>query len=423
MLMDNNKIQSQVRVAIIGMGAMGKGLLYQCHITSGIECVAIADIKPERAIDCAKWLKCNYRVAHNSKEVAATIDKGMIAVCEEGYLLACASGIDVVIEASNSVISAGMYSETALENHKHLIMMNAEADLIFGPYLLHLSKQNDVVYTSCDGDQHGVIKHLVDDLKLWGLELIMAGNIKGFLDRYSNPTKIIPEADKRHLDYKMATAYTDGTKLSIEMALVANGLGLYTFLPGMQGPRANHVNDIFNLYDFASLWKEEKPVVDYILGAEPGGGVFAIGYCDNDYQKSMLAYYKMGQGPFYLFYRPYHLCHIEAMSCIINAALNKRTLLQPVYGFRTNVYTYAKRDLRIGEKLDGIGGYNCYGLIENCTDENNSALPVCLAEDLVLKYDRAKDEKIYLSDVSYDSKRFDFVAYSKAEEQSRRGAK
>lgn len=421
--MNNNKIQNNVRVAIIGMGAMGKGLFYQCRITPGIECVAIADIKIERAIDCAKWLKRDYRVAHNPEEVAVTIGKGMIAVCEDGNLPASALGVDVVIEASNSTIPAGIFSVTALEHCKHLIMMNAEADLIFGPYLLHLSRQNDVVYTSCDGDQHGVIKRLVDDMKLWGLELVMAGNIKGFLDRYSNPTKIIPEADKRHLDYKMATAYTDGTKLCIEMALVANGLGLSTYIPGMQGPCANHVNDVFRLYDFASLWKEKKPIVDYILGAEPGGGVFAIGYCDNDYQQSMLDYYKMGQGPFYLFYRPYHLCHVEAMSCIIAAVVDKGSLLQPTYGFRTNVYAYAKRDLVKGDILDGIGGYNCYGLIENCTDENDAALPICLAEDLILQCDRRKDEKIYLHDLRYDSRRFDFVTYQRALEQSRSGDK
>ena len=136
---------------------------------------------------------------------------------------------------------AGEFAIYALAERKHLVLMNAEIDLIYGPYLLELAQRRGVTYTSCDGDQHGVIKRLVDDLRLWGFQLVMAGNIKGFLDRYSNPKKIVPEADKRNLDYKMATAFTDGTKLNIEMALVANALGLRVHKPGMHGPDAGNV--------------------------------------------------------------------------------------------------------------------------------------------------------------------------------------
>lgn len=418
-----NQGNDDVKVAIIGMGAMGKGLFYQCHITPGIECVAIADIDLKRAIACAQWLNKEYRVTQSLRAVHETIRWGMLAVCEDGDLLARCSFADALIESSNSIMPGGQFSITALEHQKHLILMNSEIDLIFGPYLLHLAQNNNVIYTSCDGDQHAVIKRLIEDLQLWGFELVMAGNIKGFLDRYSDPQKIIPEADKRNLDYKMATAYTDGSKLCIEMALVANAYNLGTRVPGMCGPRANHVREVFSLFDFPTLWQDRQPCVDYILGAEPDGGVFAVGYCDNAYQQAMLSYYKMGQGPFYLFYRPYHLCHVEAMASIIDAARHKRSLLQPNYGFRTNVYAYAKRDLRLGEKLDGLGGFDCYGLIENCVrDDDNPGLPLCLAEGLTLKCERRKDEKICLSDVHYDEKRFDFVIFNKAMELSKRGS-
>jgi len=183
----------------------------------------------------------------------------------------------------------------------------------------------------------------------------------------------------------------------------------------MHGPRARHVRDVFSLFDIETLWKKGMPLVDYILGAEPDGGVFAIGYCDNTYQKKMLRYYKMGEGPFYLFYRHYHLCHIEAMSSIAEACLYDKSLLKPLFGLRTNVFAYAKRNLLEGEKLDGIGGYACYGLIENCRPEGMpSGLPICLAEDVTLRRDIAKDEKILMSDVTYDPGRFDFEMYSKA---------
>ncbi len=313
------------------------------------------------------------------------------------------------------VRAAAGYAARALEFQKHLVLMNAEIDLIFGPYLLDLATKKGVVYTSCDGDQHIVIKRLIDDIRLWGFELVMAGNIKGFLDRYANPETIASEADKRHLDYRMCASYTDGTKLNIEMALIANAANLSTLTPGMKGPRANSVDEVFHYFDFHALWKNGQPWVDYLLGAEPNGGVFVVGYCDNEYQKTMLRYYKMGNGPFYLFYRPYHLCHVEAITSIAKAFLDKRSFLQPTFGFRTNVYSYANRTLHKGEELDGIGGYTSYGLIENqARNDSNPGLPICLADKVRLKRDVAKDEKILLNDVGYDSTSFEFDLYSKA---------
>jgi predicted homoserine dehydrogenase-like protein len=403
-----------IRVGIIGAGAMGKGLFYQCHITSGFECVALADIRQERAVACAEWLKRNYCQVDNLVAANHAIDSGQLAICENGNLVTNCDQVDVVIEASSSIIEAGKFAVSALTNRKHLVLMNSEIDLIFGPYLLELAQKHGVIYTSCDGDQHGVIKRLVDKMMLWGFDLVMVGNIKGFLDRYSNPTKIIPEAEKRNLDYRMATAYTDGTKLNIEMALVSNALGISTLTPGMLGPKAEDVHQVFQLYDFETLWAERQQFADYILGAEPGGGVFAIGYCDNEYQQYMLNYYKMGKGPFYLFYRPYHLCHIEALECVANAVHYHKPLLQPTAGFRTNVYAYAKRDLRHGEKLDGIGGYTCYGLIENAFPDGNNGLPICLADNVTLQQDIGKDEKILISDIIYDEYRTDFQLYSKS---------
>jgi predicted homoserine dehydrogenase-like protein len=213
----------------------------------------------------------------------------------------------------------------------------------------------------------------------------------------------------------MCTAYTDGTKLNIEMALTANALGLRTSVTGMRGPSASDIKDVFRLFDFEAIRKERQPVVDYILGAEPGGGVFAIGHCDNKYQQSLLEYYKMGNGPFYLFYRPYHLCHIEAIKTLAAAVLDGRSFLEPAFGFRTNVFAYAKKSLTRGEKLDGIGGHACYGLIENCGRHgSDQGLPICLADDVRLVRDIAKDEKVMMSDIELQDNRFDFEIFYRA---------
>jgi predicted homoserine dehydrogenase-like protein len=408
-------LPSKIRVGIIGMGAMGKGLFYQCHVTPGIECVAVADIQIDRAVKGVEALNLDYRAVETLAGAHEAAHRGMVAICGDGEIVASCEHVDVLIEASSSIGAAGKYAIIALEHRKHLVLMNSEIDLIFGPFLMQLAKDNGVVYTSCGGDQHGVIKHLIDDLELWGFDLVMAGNIKGYLDRYANPTTIIPEANKRDLDYKMATSYTDGTKLNIEMALVANALGLSPVTPGMEGPRAAHVRDVFQLFDFRHILSRQQPVVDYVLNAEPDGGVFAVGYCENEYQRKMLSYYKMGEGPFYLFYRPYHLCHIEAMACVAEAFLDRQSLLQPTFGFMTNVFSYAKRELMKGEVLDGIGGYTCYGLIEVCPKMGrHEGLPICIAENVTLRRDVAKDEAILMADVEYDPNSLEFDLFSRA---------
>jgi predicted homoserine dehydrogenase-like protein len=419
MLTRLRSLDQPIRVAIIGIGSVGKGLLYQCGITPGFTCVGIADKNVTKAVEAAKAFGRPYRVVESPGALQDAIGKGVIAVCNDGTMLARCESADVLIEASSAILEGGKFALAALETGKDLVMMNAEADLIYGPYLMRLAQEKGLVYTSCDGDQPGCIRRLIDEIQLWGLELVMAGNIKGFLDRYSNPTQIVPEADKRFLDYKMCAGFTDGTKLCVEMALVANAYDLVTMAPGMRGPRAGRVQEIFNLFDFDAIHASGRGVVDYVLGARPYGGVFVVGYCDDKYQQSMLGWFpaEVGKGPFYVFDRSYHLVHIEAMKCVAEAFLDREALLQPTHGFKTNVYAYAKRDLHQGEKLDGIGGYTCYGLIENCAENRaHAGVPICLAEDVTLRRDIRQDEKILLEDIVYRPDRFDFHLYSLAAE-------
>lgn len=417
MLTRLESLAQPIKVAIVGAGHTGKALLYQCRITPGIECVAIADIAVPKAVDACTTLGCQYEIANDRANLEDIINRGAVGVCQNGEFLAQCEGVDVLIESSSAVAAGGHFAAMALESGIHVVMMNAEADLIFGPHLMHLAERNSVVYTSSDGDQPGVMQRLIREIRLWGFELVMVGNIKGFLDRYANPTTIVPEADKRFLDYKMCTAYTDGTKLCVEMALMANALGLKTDVPGMHGPKARDILDVFDFFDFERLHEGGTGVVDYVLGAKPYGGVFVVARTDNAFQQKMMNYFpsQQGKGPFFLFNRPYHLCHVEAMQCVAEAFLDHDSLLEPTHGFKTNVYAYAKRDLHKGEKLDGVGGYTCYGMIENCS-ENVSlpGLPICLAEDVVLKKDIAKDEKVFLRDVAYDSSRADYRLYALA---------
>jgi predicted homoserine dehydrogenase-like protein len=152
--------------------------------------------------------------------------------------------------------------------------------------------------------------------------------------------------------------------------------------------------------------------------------VFVIGYTADTFQRFTMDWFppKLGSGPFYVFYRPWHLGHIEAMTSVAEAVLEGRSLLEPLYGFQTNVHTYAKRDLRAGEVLDGLGGYATYGLIENSAAPGEAdaaaGLPICLADGVTLRRAVHQDERIALADVTYDAAEPRFVMYAQAQAAS-----
>jgi len=407
-------LPQKIKVGVIGIGNIGKGIVYQADSTPGIECVAIADIRLQHAVDWAIRLGREYAVVENLAEMHTAIQRGKMAICSDGTLLAKCELMDVLVDSSSTIAGGMAFALAAIANHKHVVMMNSEADLIFGPYLLAKAEKEGVVYTSADGDQHTCIKRLINEIELWGFKTVLAGNMKGFLDRTSNPTAIIPEADKRFMDYKMCASYTDGTKMCIENALIANSIGARTAVPGGYGPRVKDVYELFDHFDFNALWDGKTPLVDYVLGAQPGGGVFAVGFNDHPHQMESLAWYpcRLGPGPFYVFHRPYHLSHFESMACIAEAYLDGWAILQPTYGLMTNVYAYAKKDLHKGDTLDGIGGYAAYGLIENASDnKGHPGLPICLAEEVTLNREVKKDEKIFMEDIILGEDRSKFEIY------------
>lgn len=382
--------------------------------------VGIADIRLDVAVGWAEKLGLPYEIVESTSSAEAAIGRGVMAIASDGDVLARLERVDVFIEASNAMEATARSVLTALAHGQHVVMMNYEADLMFGPFLAAEAHSAGRVYTVADGDQPTVIKRLVDDITLWGFDLAVAGNIKGYHDLYINPLTIAPEADKRGLDHKMCSSYTDGSKLCVEMAVLANGLGLSTAKPGMHGPRLKHVLEIFDHIDIPRIYEEQGPFVDYVLGAEPKGGVFVVGYTESSLQQNTLDWFppEMGDGPFYLFYRPYHLGAIEAMNCVIEAALDGSARLEPDYGMRTNVFSYGKKDLKAGDMIDGMGGYASYGLIENLDASYHShpGLPICIAEDVRLKRDIRRDEKIYLDDVEFDPTSFNFDLYRRSVE-------
>lgn len=368
-----------VRVALVGAGSMGVGIAWQIGRTPGLKLVAVTDIDLAAAQKAAAAAGGAFAVVGPGDALPPA---GTCIVSTTPFYLTARPelAIDVLIEATNTIGFAARACREAIAAGLHVVLMNAEVDLALGPLLHHEAAARGVVVTSDAGDQHGVLMRMIDEIRLWAFRVVMAGNIKGFLDRRATAASLAYEARIRNLNPVQCCAYTDGTKLGVEMALVSNATGLVPWVPGMEGPPARDVHEVFDKFDFDRYG--DQGVVDYLLGAEPGGGVFVVGHCDDPLQREYLAYYKMGKGPYYLFYRPYHLCHLETTRAVAMAALRGEVVLAPNYGRVSDVYAVARRDLATGEEIEhAIGGDHCYGLIERCADADAAGkLPIALLE-------------------------------------------
>jgi len=389
-----------IRVALVGAGYMGRGIALQIEqYIKGMKLVAISNRTPAAA-------KRAYREAgiHEIEEVKTvaqleeTVAKRKYAVTDNAMLLCEAQGIDAIIEATGHVEFSAHVATKAIENQKHVILMNAELDATVGPVLKVYADRAGVIITNADGDQPGVMMNLLRFVKTIGYDPVLAGNIKGLQDHYRTPETQKRFAKEHNITPQMATSFADGTKISMENAIVANATGFKVGKRGMYGPRCDHVREAVSLFPMDQLLS--GGLVDYILGAEPGPGVFILGYNDHPERQSYMKYFKMGDGPLYAFYVPYHLPHLEVPLTSARAVLFQDAAVTPIAGPVCDVITIAKRDLKAGEKLDGIGGFTCYGTIENYDVSNSQGLlPMGLSESCVLKKDIHKDQTIRYEDV------------------------
>ena len=278
--------------------------------------------------------------------------------------------------------------------------MNAELDGTVGPILKTYADKAGVVYSGSDGDQPGVELNLYRFVKSIGLTPLLCGNIKGLQDRYRTPTTQKAFAEKWGQSPSMVTSFADGTKISFEQAIVANATGMTIAKRGMYGyDFAGHVDEATKLYDVDEL-KRLGGIVDYVVGTKPGPGVFVYAAHDDPKQQHYLNLYKLGEGPLYSFYTPYHLCHFEAPLSMARAILFNDPVLAPLGAPQVDIITLAKTDLKAGQTLDGLGEYMTYGECERAdVTAQQNLLPIGLAEGCRLKRDIKKDEAVSYDDV------------------------
>ncbi len=397
-----------VKVAMIGAGFMGRGIANQIvNSVPGMEIVAISN----RKIDAAKQAYSeagieNIQVVSTVTQLEDAIARGEYAVTEDAMLLCQAEGIDALIEVTGAVEFGAQVVMEAIAHRKHVIMMNAELDGTIGPILKVYADKAGVILSACDGDQPGVEMNLYRFVKSIGLTPLLCGNIKGLQDPYRNPTTQEAFAKRWGQKAHMVTSFADGTKISFEQAIVANATGMTIAKRGMLGyDFAGHVDEMTNMYDVEQL-KELGGIVDYVVGTKPGPGVFVFGTHDDPKQRHYLNLYKLGEGPLYSFYTPYHLCHFEVPLSVARAVLFQDAVMSPLNGPLVDVVTTAKIDLKAGETLDGIGYYMTYGQCEKSQIvQEQNLLPIGLAEGCRLKRDVPKDQVLTYDDVEFPSGR------------------
>lgn len=389
-----------LRVGIIGAGYMGRGAALQIlRYTKGMKLAAVSNRTlpaAEKAYGMAGVE--DVQEVETKQQLEQRIADGQPSITCDAKILCEADGIDVIVEITGTVEFAARVVIDAISNGKHVVAMNAELDATLGPILNVYAKRKGVIYTNSDGDQPGVIMNLYRWVKTIGCKPLLAGNMKGLQDPYRTPDTQKAYAAKFKQKPAMVTSFADGSKISFEMAVVANATGLRAGKRGMYGPSCSHVNEAVNLFPADQLLN--GGLVDYVLGAEPGPGVFVIGFNEDPIEQQYLHYYKMGSGPLYVFYTPYHLCHFEVPLTVARAALFEDAAVRPLGGPVCDVITVAKRDLKAGDRLDGIGGFTCYGMLDNAdVSRRERLLPMGLSEGCRLTTDIRKDRPITYDDV------------------------
>ncbi|GAB3599906.1 NAD(P)-dependent oxidoreductase [Kineococcus gypseus] len=391
-----------IRVALVGAGFMGRGVVNQVvNSVPGMDLVAIANRTVSKARDAYEQAGVTGVVeADDAAAVERAISAGTPVVSASYEAVVDAGQVEAVIEATGNTEYGAHVVVRAIEAGKHVVLLNAEVDGTAGLALRTRAEKAGVVYTGADGDQPGVQMNLLRFVRSIGVTPLVAGNIKGLQDEYRNPTTQEGFARKWGQDPYMVTSFADGTKVSFEQALVANAAGFTVERRGMRGAdHHGHVDELTGKYDVERL-KELGGVVDYVVGAKPGPGVYVLGTHDDPKQQHYLNLYKLGEGPLYSFYTPYHLCHFEVPLTVARAVLFRDAAIVPGDTVTVEVVTTAKTDLAAGRTIDRLGGYDTFGVAERYdVTKAQDLLPMGVAEGCVLTRDVKKDEVLTYADV------------------------
>jgi len=397
-----------IRIGLIGSGMMGGDIVTQVLQMQGIVVAAIADINIPGAVAALKDAGHPPSVHRETRTQSAfdqALRDGHIALTQDAQLICCSDLIDVVVDATGKPVVGAEIGLAAMEHGKHLVMMNVEADVTIGAYLKHEADRLGVVYSLGAGDEPSSTIELIQFVSALGYPVIAAGKGKNNpLNFDATPDDYAEEARSKRLNPRMLVEFVDGSKTAVEMSAIANATGLVPDIPGMHGPSAS-LEDLHKVLcpeqDGGIL--KRKGVVDYTIGKGVAPGVFVVAEMAHPRLRERMDYLKLGTGPYYTFYRPYHLCSLEVPLTCARAVLYRRADMAPIAKPTAEVCAVAKRDLQPGDRLDAIGEYTYRAWAMTATDaRRDRAVPCGLLEKGTVVQSIRKGELLTYANTAVD---------------------
>lgn len=355
-----------IRVGLVGCGQEGSGMVHVTHQMAGLETFVIADIDLARPLQVLQRLGVPESSICVTDRVGAAEDalrRGRYVVTQDALLLPQLESLDAVVEATGVADVGAQVAWHSILHKKHVVMLNVETDVTVGLILSRLAEQMGCVYTASTGDEPGACKQLYDFAASLGFEVICLGKGKNNpIDHYATPESCAEEARRKKMNPKMLAAFKDGTKTMVELAAIANATGLVPDVPGAHGAAVDvpNLNKVLVPQEDGGILSR-RGCVDYSTG-KVAPGVFAVITTPDPHIRGDLQFYSMGDGPYYTLYRPYHLCSIETPQAVAEAVIYGEAVLKP-QRMVAEVVSVAKRDLKAGEVVGGIGSADFFGRI------------------------------------------------------------
>jgi len=398
-----------IRVGLVGAGQMGTGLMSQMERMVGMRVVACADVLPNRAVaayaESGVAAESVLALEDNAERAAEAIAAGKRVATTHADWLVTIPNLDLILECTGVPEVGARVCEAAINAGKHTINMNVETDATVGYILAQKAQAKNVIYTLVAGDEPGTIKEMFDFADALGFEIVSIGKGKNNpLNRAANPDTAAAKAKTQRMSPKMLASFEDGTKTMVEMTSIANGTGYAPEVTGAYGPTTT-VKDLPNVF----IPKADggifnaKGAVDYAVG-DVAPGVFVIITTDQPKIIADLNYLRLnGNGKYWALYRPYHLANLECPISVARAVLYNEVTLATTQKPVAETIAYAKRDLQPGEKLDALGGYTMYGMIERAeVARADNQVPLGLAVGGVVQKPVKAGQPLRYEDVALD---------------------
>jgi predicted homoserine dehydrogenase-like protein len=388
--------ESPIDVIVTGLGFMGFGFLSSVVQTPGIRVPLIITRRPTESKKFLEQHGFSAICESDPQKIAEFASRGFICVSSDLDLIKDYPS-DAVLEVTGTVAYGTQVALRTISAKKHLITMNPELQATLGSQLKLLADKAGVVITDVTGDQPGSLARLIGQSKLMGFKVLLAGNMKRYLNHHATQEEMQPWATDKGLSVRQTVSFTDGTKQSIEMTLVANYFGMDITQFGMRGPEVEEVQDVLKIFPWHKL--PANGIVDYVIGRKLFPGIFVVAEHQDKNQQKYLRYLGLGEGPRYVLFEPYHLCHLEVAGTIAQVVIFGQPTINNSTAPLTTTIAVAKTELKKGDVLDGIGGDTIYGKIDKIT-LSGDYLPMGLAEGATINNSLHQDQPIKLSDVT-----------------------